>query len=333
MQLHTLYINTRYIYSEVKRYETERISNKSTYWLIWELTCRDFYRFISKKYQDRIFYITGPKGIKKYWNYINFPPNMSPNTDVSTTSIDNKKNENNNKNYENFDRWKNGQTGVPIVDANMRELKMTGFMSNRGRQIVASYLIHELLLDWRLGASWFESLLIDHDVYVNYANWNAAAGLTGGRVNRFNMTKQSRDYDPNGTYIKYWLPELNLIPSTNVLSSYLFEPWLMPKEEQQRYQLAILPYYDYITEATSNTNNNIKKYPEPTVLPKTPITSSSSSSPIHYSTATVKGNKLYTSKQRQPNGIVNKTVFIKLNSSSSSSSSQAQNNSKKSSNT
>lgn len=71
-----------------------------------------------------------------------------------------------------------GRTGVPFVDANMRELLATGWMSNRGRQNVASFLVKDLHLDWRLGAEWFESLLIDHDVCSNYGNWNYVAGST-----------------------------------------------------------------------------------------------------------------------------------------------------------
>jgi deoxyribodipyrimidine photo-lyase len=76
-----------------------------------------------------------------------------------------------------------------------------GWMSNRGRQNVASFLVHDLKIDWRIGADHFESLLIDHDVSSNYGNWNYAAGLNGGRINIFNILKQSKDYDPTGTYV------------------------------------------------------------------------------------------------------------------------------------
>lgn len=107
-------------------------------------------------------------------------------------------------------------------------------MSNRGRQNVASYLVLELGLDWRLGADHFESLLLDHDVYSNYGNWNAAAGLLGGRLNQFNMAKQSRDYDPAGNYIRYWIPELKAVPVPRV-----FEPWLMSQSDQMRYTVKI----------------------------------------------------------------------------------------------
>ena len=81
-------------------------------------------------------------------------------------------------------RWKSGTTGWPLVDANMRELAATGFMSNRGRQNVASFLVLELGVDWRAGAEWFEGLLLDHDPSSNYGNWCAAAGLFQGRLNR-----------------------------------------------------------------------------------------------------------------------------------------------------
>jgi len=106
-------------------------------------------------------------------------------------------------------------------------LLLSQFMSNRGRQNVASYLVLDLGLDWRLGADYFESLLLDHDVCSNYGNWNSAAGLTGGRINRFNIAKQSRDYDPQAMYIKTWLPELKNVPLQHV-----FEPWKMPRKVQ-----------------------------------------------------------------------------------------------------
>ena len=104
-----------------------------------------------------------------------------------------------------FQAWCDGKTGIPFVDANMRELKLSGFMSNRGRQNVASFLVKDLGLDWRLGAEWFESQLLDHDVCSNYGNWNYSAGIGNDpRENRkFNMIKQGLDYDKDGEYIRY----------------------------------------------------------------------------------------------------------------------------------
>merc|ERR1719198_2527443 len=104
-----------------------------------------------------------------------------------------------------LEKWKEGRTGDQLVDANMRELRATGFMSNRGRQNVASYLIFDLGVDWRYGASHFEEHLLDHDPCSNWGNWVAAAGLTGQRVNKFNTKKQLNDYDPGREYVRHWL--------------------------------------------------------------------------------------------------------------------------------
>jgi len=193
-------LSPRTVYAECKRYEAERTANKSTYWAVFELIWRDFYRFFCMKHGNRVFLSGGAKGGAVSWK----------------------------NNPEMAERWKAGQTGIPLVDANMRELAATGFMSNRGRQNVASYLVLDLELDWRIGADWFESLLVDHDVTSNYGNWNAAAGLTGGRVNKFNISKQSRDYDSRGDYIRTWIPELRDVPT-----QFLFEPWTMPPNTQK----------------------------------------------------------------------------------------------------
>jgi deoxyribodipyrimidine photo-lyase len=85
-------------------------------------------------------------------------------------------------------RWREGRTGMPIVDALMREMNYTGFMPNRGRMVVACYLAQDLKQDWRWGAHWFEEKLIDHDVQSNYGGWSGAAGIGAGRVLVFNTT-------------------------------------------------------------------------------------------------------------------------------------------------
>jgi deoxyribodipyrimidine photo-lyase len=106
-----------------------------------------------------------------------------------------------------FVKWCLGQTGEPIVDAGMNELRSTGYLSNRLRQVVASYLIYDLNCDWRAGAEWFQAQLIDYDVYSNQGNWLYISGRgtdpRGGR--RFNPKKQALDYDPNGLYRSIWL--------------------------------------------------------------------------------------------------------------------------------
>jgi len=105
-----------------------------------------------------------------------------------------------------FERWRNGQTGVPFVDAAMRELLLTGYLSNRMRQVAASYLVNELALPQQAGAAWFASQLVDYDPYSNDGNWRYIAGTgadpRGGR--HFNIDKQAREHDADGRYRMLW---------------------------------------------------------------------------------------------------------------------------------
>jgi len=104
-----------------------------------------------------------------------------------------------------FEKWAAGRTGNAFVDANMRELAATGFMSNRGRQNVASYLIHDLHQDWRWGAAWFEHQLVDHDPALNWGNWKYLAGTgTDVRDTAFDVAQQAKRYDPQGKYVRTW---------------------------------------------------------------------------------------------------------------------------------
>ena len=172
-------VSPRKIYSELKKYETVYDANESTYWLVFELLWRDYFRFVMKKYNHKLFMQTGIQ-------------------DKVTPS---------NKNKTQLESWINGTTGVDFVDANMLELKLTGFMSNRGRQNVASYLCNDLKLDWRYGAAYFEQQLIDYDVSSNWGNWAYLAGVGNDpRGNRyFNIEKQASDYDKNKAFRKLWL--------------------------------------------------------------------------------------------------------------------------------
>uniref|UniRef100_A0A7C8ZFR1 Deoxyribodipyrimidine photo-lyase n=1 Tax=Opuntia streptacantha TaxID=393608 RepID=A0A7C8ZFR1_OPUST len=113
-----------------------------------------------------------------------------------------------------FESWKEGKTGYPLIDANMKELSMTGFMSNRGRQIVCSFLVRDMGIDWRMGAEWFETCLLDYDPCSNYGNWTYGAGVGNDpREDRyFSIPKQAPVYDPDGEYVAYWLPELRRLP-------------------------------------------------------------------------------------------------------------------------
>lgn len=174
-------LSPRYIYDEVKKYEQERVKNDSTYWLIFELIWRDYFRFVAKKYGNRIFQYGGIRN-----------QNLPLKEDKRL-----------------FEKWREGKTGLTFIDANMRELKNTGFMSNRGRQNVASYLVKDLKVNWQWGAGWFESQLIDYDVCSNWGNWNYVAGIGNDpRENRyFNISSQAQKYDPKGEYVKLWLEE------------------------------------------------------------------------------------------------------------------------------
>jgi len=217
-------ISPRFIAQECKRYETVRVANKSTYWVIFELLWRDFFKFFALQNGNKIFFEGGTIDSSKRWGYDN----------------------------RHFDAWKEGRTGYPLVDANMREVAATGFMSNRGRQNVCSFLALDMNHDWRCGADYFESILLDYDVHSNWGNWCAGAGMTGGRVNRFNIVKQSKDYDPNGDYVRLWLPELKDVPN-----EFIHEPWKMTPFHQMEYEVKIgVDYPRPLIPPFSSKNSN-----------------------------------------------------------------------------
>lgn len=174
-------ISPRTIYWEVQRFEKEVVANSSTYWLVFELLWRDYFHFVALKYGKHLFQKGGIKQQAQNWS----------------------------TNQAAFEKWRTGNTGNAFIDANMRELLHTGFMSNRGRQNVASYLVKDLQIDWRMGAAWFEHCLVDYDVANNYGNWNYVAGIGNDpRENRyFNPQTQAAKYDPEGEYVRHWLNE------------------------------------------------------------------------------------------------------------------------------
>ena len=173
-------ISPRFINDELKKYELQFGANQSTYWMIFELLWRDYFRFMMKKYNAKFFQQAG---------------------------IQDKGMPINEHNTQELQKWIHGETDIDFVDANMIELKHTGFMSNRGRQNVASYLCNDLKLDWRYGAAYFEQQLIDYDVCSNWGNWAYLAGVGNDpRGNRyFNIEKQAADYDKDKKYRDLWL--------------------------------------------------------------------------------------------------------------------------------
>ena len=172
-------ISPKQILHELNEYEKQRNKNESTYWLFFELLWREFFHWQHHKHAAKFFKKSGVQGKRL------------------STSFD----------AEKFENWINGTTGYSIVDACMRQLKETGFMSNRGRQIVASCFVHELQQDWRYGAAYFEHQLVDFDVASNYGNWQYLAGVgSDPRGHRqFNLTKQAQHYDIDGQFVRTWL--------------------------------------------------------------------------------------------------------------------------------
>jgi deoxyribodipyrimidine photo-lyase len=172
-------ISPKFIYHEVKRFEHEVQANDSTYWLIFELLWRDFFRFSFKKNPLAYYQLHGILG----------------ESDRKPT-----------RNKQAIDSWINGETQNDFVNAAMKELKATGWTSNRMRQIIASYFIYDLEQDWRVGAAYFESQLIDYDVSSNWGNWAYIAGVgndpRAGR--KFNLEKQEEQYDKEKRYQKIW---------------------------------------------------------------------------------------------------------------------------------
>ena len=171
-------ISARSVMQQLKQFESEQGANEGSYWLWFELLWRDYFRVLHLKYGKQLYCASGLNQSEKPIH-----------------------------NARGFQRWCSGTTGESIVDAGMRELKATGYLSNRLRQVVASYLIYDLHSDWRAGAAWFEAQLLDYDVYSNQGNWLYIAGRgtdpRGGR--RFNPQKQAQDHDANGSYRALWL--------------------------------------------------------------------------------------------------------------------------------
>ena len=172
-------LSAREVVRQVQLFEATVEKNDSTYWIYFELLWREFFHWLQYKYGAKWFHFSGIQG-------------KTPSTQHCP---------------ETFRLWCEGKTGYPIVDACMRQLAETGYMSNRGRQLVASCFVHELRQDWRYGSAWFEHQLIDYEVGSNWGNWLYLAGVgSDPRGHRqFNLIKQTEIYDPKGQFRKKWL--------------------------------------------------------------------------------------------------------------------------------
>jgi deoxyribodipyrimidine photo-lyase len=179
-------LSPRRVVAELRRHEAQYGRNDSTQALWLELLWRDFFRWTLVRHGSALFRAGGLKATAR-----------------APQQLDAR-----------FAQWCQGRTGMPLVDASMRELAATGFMSNRGRQVVASYLVNDLQQDWRHGAAWFEEHLLDYDPASNWGNWAYLAGVgSDPRHQRlFNALRQARQYDPDASYVSLWLPELHSVP-------------------------------------------------------------------------------------------------------------------------
>jgi len=186
-------LSVRRVWSEVERFEAEVEANESTRWLKLELLWREYFRWLMDATGRALF---RPAGLA------DAPPACVPDEGR-------------------LQAWRDGMTGVPLIDAAMRELAATGYLSNRARQNAASFLVKDLRQDWRAGAAWFERQLVDFDVASNWGNWAYQAGTgTDTRDRWFNVVGQARRYDPDAEYLAHWLPELrSLTPDER------FTPW------------------------------------------------------------------------------------------------------------
>jgi deoxyribodipyrimidine photo-lyase len=194
-------ISPREIYWEVQQYEKANGSNTVTHAIVLELLWRDYYRFMFKKYGDQFFQKEGFKG--------QAPPEAENQDEL-------------------FEKWKTGQTGVPFIDAVMREISTTGYTSIRGRQNAASFLAKDLHVNWTCGAAYFEEKLIDYSPATNWGNWASIAGVgNDSKDNRtVNVIKQAGEADPKGQYVKLWVPELGAI-----LGKQIHTPFFLSEAE------------------------------------------------------------------------------------------------------
>lgn len=183
-------LSARQVWQRLKRYEAQQEANDSTYWLGFELLWREYFQWLALQQGPSLYQFQGLSTRRPLTSFYS----------------------------ERFNKWCQGNTPYPLINACMRQLNATGFMSNRGRQLVASCLVNELALDWRYGAAYFQQQLLDHDVAANWGNWQYIAGVgvdpRGGR--HLDIEWQTRQYDPNGDFIAKWQGELGVAPLDSV---------------------------------------------------------------------------------------------------------------------
>jgi deoxyribodipyrimidine photo-lyase len=230
--------------------------DKGTAGVRFELLWRDYFRLVARKYGPKLFQLQGLRGSPdKKWNHV------GQGTDSTNPE----------KTREILQRFCAGRTGIGLIDASQREVFLTGYTSNRARQNVASFLAKHLNVDWRLGAEWYECMLVDYDVANNWGNWQYVAGVGNdpreGRL--FNPVKQALDYDKKGEYIKTWVPELrglelqtkeqaDVVDEERLMG--LFQAWRLPESEQKKLGLTDI---DFVKNPLVKIQFSIAKRPRP----------------------------------------------------------------------
>jgi cryptochrome len=216
----------------------------------FELLWRDYMRLCARKFGDKLFQLEGFRGIKdKQWQFV-----------PGSSSAESK---------EKLERFLSGHTGIGLIDASQRELFWTGYSSNRARQNVASFLAKHLNIDWRLGAEWYECMLVDYDVASNWGNWQYVSGVGNdpreGRI--FNPIKQALDYDSKGEYIKTWIPELRGLEVEDEDGSLnqeklmgLYQPWRIDAQDREKLKLDNL---DWVNSPLVKIQFSVGKRPRP----------------------------------------------------------------------
>ncbi|MDX1804008.1 MAG: DASH family cryptochrome [Alcanivorax sp.] len=217
-------LSVRRVWHEILEYERRHGASEHSYWLRFELLWREFFHWSLREHGTAVFRYQGLS------HSPDFPP---PGVECH---------------QEYWQRWCQGRTGLPFIDANLRELMATGYLSNRGRQNLASFFVHDMGLDWRRGARWFEHHLVDHDVASNWGNWAYIAGkghdARGGR--RFSPTRQWLRHDPDAAHLHHWLPALRGLGVAQCLALHFSAGQPDPLADYPAAMLA-LPATDQVT--------------------------------------------------------------------------------------
>ncbi len=202
-------VSPKTVYAAINRFMGNKHHKNRANCIIHGLLRRDYLKLMQKKYKEKVFEKSG----------------------IADALLNELKDD-----MALFDAWRNAQTGVPIVDAFMRELNSTGFVSFEGRRVLSQFLIEDLKVNWVIGAQYFQSKLVDYNPCSNYGNWNivAGAGFDAKEDRYCNFLNKAKKIDPDGNYVRKWVPELNSIESTMV-----HEPHKLTEKQLKKYKITL----------------------------------------------------------------------------------------------